>query len=165
MAAIQNVRIHHEMILTWLILNPERTQGECAAEFGVTEAWLSTIVNSDCFQARWAERRASMCAGADSVVLGSVREVALKGLRRLADKVETECDTEVLLNTTDKLLGRLGYGPKTAGPTVSTQNNVFLVNQELLAEARARIAAQGKQYVPPPMVEVLDAEARNDAES
>lgn len=163
MAEIKSVRIHHEMILTWLILNPARTQGECAAEFGVTEAWLSTVINSDCFQARWAERRAAMAGGVDGVLIGAAREVALKSLRRLSEKVDCVEDPELLLNTTDKLLGRLGFGPKTAGaagPNIGTQN-VFVVDQDLLAQARARIAAQGQAATPvltAPTVELLDAD-------
>lgn len=165
MAEIKNVRIHHEMILTWLILNPEKTQGECAREFGVTEAWLSTVVNSDCFRARWAERRAAMAAGVDQTLMGAAREVALKGLARLSAKVDVIEDTDFLLNTTDKLLGRLGFGPKTQAQTANTYTqNVYMVDQDLLAAARARIASQGQAYVPVPQVEILDAQELRDAE-
>ena len=62
---ISRVKIHHEQILTWLILNPDKTQGECAAHFGVTETWLSIIINSDVFQSRWRERRDFMAEHAD----------------------------------------------------------------------------------------------------
>lgn len=158
MAEIKNVRIHHEMILTWLILNPSRSQGECAAEFGVTEPWLSTVINSDCFQARWAERRAAMAGGVDGVLMGAARGVALRALERLGQKVEVAEDPELLLNTTDKLLGRLGFGPKTQAQAPGFTQNVFMVDQGLLAEARARIAAQGAATsLPNPAVELLDA--------
>lgn len=165
MAEIQSVRIHHEMILTWLITNPDKTQGECAREFNVTEVWLSTVINSDVFQARWAERRTAMANGVDGQIMASAKTVALKALARLEKVVEVSPDPELILSTTDKLLGRLGYGPKTTGAAVSvTQNNTFLsVDAATLAEARKRITAQLPPPETPITIEVTDIQVEESA--
>jgi len=119
---ISRVKIHHEQILTWLILNPDKTQGECAAHFGVTETWLSIIINSDVFQSRWRERRDFMAEHADKNIMGLMREAATKGLGKLIDKIDTSADPEFLLAATDKILNRMGYGPKSGGATVTVTN-------------------------------------------
>lgn len=147
MAQIQNMRISHEMILNWLILNPEKTQNECAELFGVTAAWLSTVINSDCFQARWAERKMHLADGTERLATAKMRAVVDKGLERLERMVEVVPDPKFVLDTTDKLLARLGYGPKT-GAGIGQQNvqinNTFQVSRDVLAAARGEITAQGE---------------------
>lgn len=146
---IDKMRISHEMILNWLMLNPEKTQGECAREFGVTEPWLSVIVNSDVFKARWIERRHMMDSRAVSLAEAKMRGVVDKGLERLDKLVEVSADPEFVLNTTDKLLGRLGYGPKTgAGLQVNVQQNNFSVPREVLEAARGMIDAEPIRQLP-----------------
>lgn len=141
---IKKMRISHEMILNWLMLNPEKTQGVCAKEFGVTEAWLSTVINSDCFQARWTARRMMMDKRSVELAEAKMRGVVDRGLERLEEMVETSPDPRFVLDTTDKILGRLGYGPKTgAGLSVNVQANTFMVSKEVLAAARGEIVESG----------------------
>jgi len=89
------------------------TQGDLAKEFGVTEAWMSCIINSDSFQARLAERKAEIV---DPLIRGDMEE-AIKGLvtrsvgilrERLEKKPTFENALEVF-----KAAGRnLGLGQK-----------------------------------------------------
>lgn len=47
----------HEAIIDVIISCPQMTKGEIASYFGYTQAWLSTLMNSDAFQMQLAERR------------------------------------------------------------------------------------------------------------
>ena len=150
---IQKMRITHEQILNWLLLNPEKSQGECAKFFNVTEPWLSVIINSDVFQQRYLEKRLMMDRRVTDVLEAKARDVVDKGLDRLAEIIPVATDPRLILDTTDKLLGRLGYGPKTAAQQVNVQANVYSISAADLAQARASINAP----TPAPQVEVLDA--------
>ena len=145
---IKKMSISHEMILNWLVMNPEKTQNECAEFFGVTPAWLSVVVNSDCFQARWIQRRQMLATGVVALAESKMRGVIDKGLDRLERLVEVSPDPGFVLETTDKLLGRLGYGPKT-GPSVqiNTQNN-YAISRDVLDQARRIITEGGEQREP-----------------
>jgi hypothetical protein len=145
MAAVQlqNVRLRHQAIADWLIANPDRSQGECAQAFGLTQAWLSVIINSDIFkeyiQARLAE--------VSTPVLYSLREkllgVAHRAVEKLGSCVDNSQDPEYILAAADKALHRLGYAP-TRGPAVhvsgptNQQTNVYVVDRETLDGARRR---------------------------
>ena len=144
---ISRVKIHHEQILTWLILNPDKTQGECAAHFGVTETWLSIIINSDVFQSRWRERRDFMAEHADKNIMGLMREAATKGLGKLIDKIDTSADPEFLLAATDKILNRMGYGPKAGGATVTVTNTAIQITAADLQAGRAVIESTGQAFL------------------
>lgn len=167
---IQKMNINHELILNWLILNPEKTQGECAEYFGVTQAWLSVIVNSDCFQARWAEKKMFMDKGIVSLTQAQLSAVASKGLERLEKMVESSVDPEFVLNTTNKALERLGYGPKNTPSSVSVtqQINNYTVDKDLLARARGQILdanvaqaiADKESELPTVKVELLEPEKK-----
>lgn len=164
MAQIAKMRISHELILDWLLLNPDKTQNECAAYFDVTPAWLSTVVNSDCFKARLATRRLALDHKVGDLTIGKIQGVVDKGLERLDEMIPLVQDPAFILNTTDKLLHRLGYGPRPGvGVQFNTQvNNTFTVNRTVLAEARAGIHAAGAALANPegpPPVAVLEAPA------
>ena len=136
---IAQMRISHELILNWLVLNPEKTQGECATYFGITEAWLSVVINSDVFQARWAQRKHFIADQTDKLMIAKARGVVDKGLDRLETLVENSQDPAFILQTTDKMMGRLGFGHKPVGPTVTVTQNNLTVDAGTLAAARQSI--------------------------
>lgn len=150
---IKKMRITHEMILNWMMLNPEKSQGECAEFFNVTQSWISIIVNSDVFKMRWLQKRQMLDRRSLEVAEAKMRGVVDKGLDRLEQMVEVSEDPTFVLNTTDKLLGRLGYGAKAPAQSVNVQQNTFLVSKEMLAEARRVIDA------PRPELRTLEAPA------
>jgi len=55
--AIQKLRYSHEAMIDMLIAEPWIAQGELAQRFGMSPSWISTIICSDLFQSRLAERR------------------------------------------------------------------------------------------------------------
>ena len=50
MAEIARLNTTHEMLMNWLVCNPEKSLRECADHFGYTQSWLSQIIHSDIFQ-------------------------------------------------------------------------------------------------------------------
>lgn len=136
---IAQMRISHELILNWLVLNPEKTQGDCAQHFGITEAWLSVVINSDVFKARWEQRKAFMADQTDKLMIAQARGVVSEGLQKLEKLVKDSQDPAFVLQTTDKLMGRLGFGHKPAGMQVQLTQNNLLVDAATVAAARASI--------------------------
>lgn len=156
---IAKMRISHELILNWLVLNPEKTQGDCAKHFNVTEAWLSVVINSDVFQARWAERKSFLADQTDKLIIAQTRGVVNEGLNRLETLVRSSQDPAFVLSTTDKLMGRLGFGQKTVGAPISVTQNNITVDSATLAAARASIlgaatAEAARQNSEPEVIDV-----------
>lgn len=152
---IAKVAPRHEQIINWFIANPHRTNADCAAFFGITQAWLSTIKRSDAYQARMRacldemaeETRSEYLAQLDLGTLGKIQVAADLAVERLTEKIEIADDPEFLLNCTDKLLHRMGFAPKSTPVLAAPQtvnNNTLNVNVSAgdLAEARLLIAGR-----------------------
>jgi hypothetical protein len=146
---IQKVAPKHEQIINWFIANPHRRNADCAAFFGVTQTWLSTIKRSDAYKARMEQRLTEMAADVreafieqmDLNTLGKLGVAADIALDRLTEKLETADDPEFLLDATDKLCHRLGFAPKSTpiavGPTNVTNNTMNIsISAGDLAAAR-----------------------------
>lgn len=148
--SIQKVAPKHEQIINWFIANPHRRNSDCAAFFGVTQTWLSTIKRSDAYKARMNQRLTEMAADVreafieqmDLGTLGKLGIAADIALDRLTDQLETCDDPEFLLDATDKLCHRLGFAPKSTPISTGPQsivNNTMNVSISAgdLADARA----------------------------
>lgn len=142
---IQTISHKHQAIADWLIANPEKTQGECAAAFGITQAWLSIVINSDIFQDYLQQRYAEVA----TPVVFSLREkllgVAHRAVEKLGTAVDNSQDPEFILAAADRALHRLGYAP-AKGPTVAVQNNIA-VNAPTLAVDAATLSAARAKYL------------------
>lgn len=114
---------------------------EAAAEFGVTQAWLSTVKNSDAFIDYFQRLSA---AHSEALLLG-VREKAIAtadaAVGEIQRRLEVSAETiplNQLLDISDVLLKRTGHGEgRSQAPTVSV--HLGLVSKEELAEARLRM--------------------------
>jgi len=141
MPAIKQLSIRHEAIMEWLIANPQKKLRECAATFGVSQAWLSCIVHSQAFQSRYRELVEENLDARVLPLREKLTGVAALGVQKLGVMIEASTDPDFIAGATDKMLHRLGYAPKTqaqsapgAGPV---QLNVFnSVSPELLEQAR-----------------------------
>jgi predicted transcriptional regulator len=82
------IRYNHQALADMLISNPGISQREVAARMGYTEAWVSTIITSDAFQAYLASRREEMV---DPEVRLSLRErvtaLTTKSMQILQEKL------------------------------------------------------------------------------
>jgi hypothetical protein len=150
MAEIKTIRHQHSMIMNWLVLNPHRSQKECADHFGVTQAWLSTVINSDVFQAEFQQKLQNIHVRCAEGIPEKLRVVADIALDKLADKISMSEDPEFILDAADKALHRMGYAPASArngygaGQGVQVnQQNVFMLSKEDLEQARGVMRNQG----------------------
>ena len=149
MADIQKISHTHEAILNWLILNPERSLRECADAFGYTQPWLSTLIHSDIFQMALKERQQNVANRVAQSIPERLQSVADVALDKLATMVEVSEDPEFVLDASDRVLHRMGFAPQSArnpagspsqGLVQNTQNNVFILGEADLAEARQIMA-------------------------
>jgi hypothetical protein len=76
MPEIAKVRYTHDACIDKILACPDISQNDLAAEFGYSATWISTIVNSDAFQARLAERKKELI----DPVIALAMEERLKGL-------------------------------------------------------------------------------------
>lgn len=146
---IKAISFSHEALINWLIMNPDRPMRDAAAYFGYTQAWLSTIVHSDIFQAKLSDRQDEVFANVASDLPAKLRAATDLALSGLTEKLETTGDAKFLLDATDKLLHRMGYAPASArNPVGVTQvnntqiNNTYSVCADDLAQARALAKAR-----------------------
>lgn len=159
---ICKVAPRHEQIINWFIANPHRKNSDCAAFFGVTQAWLSTIKRSDAYQARMRQRLDEMAGDVREEfieqmgmgMLGKLSVAADLALDKLTEKIEAADDPEYLLDCTDKLLHRMGFAPKSTPVALSPQtvnNNTLNVNVSAgdLAEARQLLGNTMQALSPP----------------
>lgn len=123
---IARVRYTHEAMIDLLIENPAISQNELALRFGYSASWISTIMASDAFQARLAERREAIV---DPALRANVK-TQLEGLTlrsmeilraKLAGPPETVSD-QTALRTLEVSARAAGYGART--PQVAVQVNI-----------------------------------------
>ena len=156
---IKSVSHMHEAIMNWMLLNPGLPMRYCAQEFGVSQSWLSVLKNSNLFRARLAEKQKEVDVAVQEHVIGleeKMKGVAELGVERLAAMVEDSKDPKFLLDVTDKVLNRLGYGRPAPAPGqgahINEQNNFYVTSSAELSRARDKIRGRA-----PPAVEVLPA--------
>lgn len=86
---IDKVRYSHVDMVDFIIANPWISQGEIAARYGYTQAWVSTILASDAFQAKMAERREEVI---DPAMKATIEErfkaLTIQSLKRLMEKLD-----------------------------------------------------------------------------
>lgn len=140
-AQIARVSPWHQRFAMWLLVHGE-TKGwgkAAAAEFNVTQAWLSTVYHSDAFQEYYKQLREKH----EGALLQSVSEKLVGALGQsldiLQEKLETEGKAlpyETILETVDVLAKR---GTPAQRPGEQQQVAVALVTQEELAAFRDRM--------------------------
>ncbi len=166
MPAPKQMRWYYSAIIDWMLANPGKPLSECAAHVHKSQAWLSTIINSDMFKAALAARKEAFQQQHDMLLLDRTAKVAAKSMDLILDVMEKKKDTvpiDVLAKIGDGALQRLGYGVKAAPAPVSVnvhQNNTTVavpVTAEDLQAARMalRAAEQNRAAVRalPPLLE------------
>lgn len=147
---IRRLNFSHEAIARWMLENPDKDLGDCAAQFGYTKGWLSIIIHSDAFAAHYRRLQDN----ADDLVVADIpakmRGVAGLALEALADQVvaaaedKTVAPREFLLRTSEALLSKLGYGNNAKGGVninvpPGGKASVVVVDGDTLDRARAKL--------------------------
>ena len=142
MNQVKKVSFWHESIVDWELQNPEKSMGDCALYFGVTEPWLSVIRNSDIFKEYAALRRGEHSENVSLSIVERAEAVAGVSLEVLEERIQKERNTiglGIVNDTAAMALKALGFGQKQdgRGGGNSTQVNIVLgADPELLARAR-----------------------------
>lgn len=134
---IKDLNHTHEGILRWLIANPDRPLRECAAVMGVTQAWLSVIINSDLFRVRLDELQREYTFSVTQSLEEKLTTAADIALDRLITELEKTTDSEFVLSAADKLLKSKGFGAKASAAPVQVNNyNIQGVDASFLSAQR-----------------------------
>jgi hypothetical protein len=119
----------HEAVIDMWLVDPTLKQGEIAAALGKTQAWLSILVNSDAFRAKYAARKAELVdpyisEGAETRLRAVVSEAANELLERitLAPKAVSTKDLTAVVGAASRALG---MGAGAAGP--SFQQTLYVI--------------------------------------
>lgn len=145
---LKTLRPRHHSIMDFMLANPRIPYSAVAAEFGVTQAWLSTVINSDIFRAQLAARRSLMDDHVNRDICGRLQRLAKKGLdemEAILDDEEVSASTKLEVAKTS--LTALGYlGNKGSSPVqvnIQTNNQTNIqTRSDILQAARDRLQAQ-----------------------
>lgn len=154
MPELKNISVKHDQIITWMIANPGVPLSICAAQFGITQSWLSSLIHSDLFQAKIRERQDDAFDEVKISVRDRITALAHESLKRLTDRVMVETDVDKISNASEVALKALGFGaPKVNGNGQSTITINNVVDKDVLAQARQRmegrtIEGQAQHVVP-----------------
>ena len=115
---VQGVRYTHDAMIDLLITEPGISQNRIASYFGYSAPWVSTIMASDAFQVRLAQRRGELI---DPTIAASIEErfkaltvASVEKLMRMIGQPEIAVDPEILLKAAAlgaKSLGIGGHAP------------------------------------------------------
>jgi hypothetical protein len=114
---------------------PGGRYAEASRALGVSENWISIVVNSDVYQQEYRRRHRAMQKQIEAKVMG----VMGQALERLSDQLETTDDPRFILRTVDILAGAYIKVDtnRTGGTTQNIQQNAFVVDPETLRRIRA----------------------------
>ena len=136
----------HESILDWELNNPDKSMGECALTFGVTETWLSIIRNSDIYKEYAAQRRILHNENVSKSIIERVEEVAGVSLEVLQERIDRERHTiglGIVNDTCGMALKALGFGVKHGGEGSQVNVMIGVASPELLDRAREKMRLIG----------------------
>jgi hypothetical protein len=140
---ITNLSVTHNAIADWLIANPGKGQNaKCAAHFNISESWLSTLKQSDAFQALLKSKQEDVFEEVIIPLEEKIAGVAHASVEKLGEMLQETNDGRLVKDIFDSALDKMGYGAKharAAGGAPLVQNNTLIVSDPAaLAEARAR---------------------------
>jgi hypothetical protein len=164
---IQKVRYSHDAMIDLIIENPWVHQNELAAHFGYSPAWISTVMATDMFKARLAQRRDEVIDPALKASLEErFRAVVTKSLQVLQEKLEAPVVPDNLVLRAVELGAKaLGLGGNAqAAPMAYPVDHLNNLAGRLLAlQARTRGEVQDVPFVEEVRIEPLAGSSRSSA--
>jgi len=146
---LQDLSYRHEAILDWMLLNPDKSQNDCARALGYSVAWLSVVVNSDLFQARLAMLHQEKREHGIFTIAEKLAGLADLAIEKTIKSVEVSADPGFVLSAAEVALKRLGYGAKAPVPTgPTTINNTMVVATETGLREAVEIMREVKRNTP-----------------
>jgi hypothetical protein len=131
--------------MQWLMVNPEKPLGDCALHFNVSQPWLSTIIHSDVFQAKYQKLLGDQYDERVLPLRDKLIGLSHLALDRLAEKVSLENDPKVLTDVVRSSTRALGMG--VGGTTVKMNMGDGARVQIMTAVPPDEIAAARARYI------------------
>jgi len=145
---LKTMKPKHQLLAQYMLVNPGTTQGELAVEFSMTQSWVSIIVNSHAFAEYMAMLNETLLQEQVIPLRDKLLGVSHRAVEKLGDCVDKSSDPRFILDAADKTLHRLGYAPRSGtdgGNNIThIQQNVFMADKDLLAEARSTMLRQAE---------------------
>ncbi|WP_322496966.1 hypothetical protein [Chloroflexus sp.] len=114
------LRYTHQAMCDVIVQNPGISQNQLAALFGYTPAWVSTVINSDAFQALLAQRREELVDPEIRLTIEErYRALAAESLRVLQAKMARPADQvsdNLALKAAELSAKALGLGGNASPP-------------------------------------------------
>jgi hypothetical protein len=116
---LKRVRYTHEAMVDFILANPGISQNQIASHFGYTPSWVSTVLNSDSFQAYFGTRKEELVDPALAATINErLRAVADQSLKVILEKLsKTQVEDEFALQSAKLATAALGYGAKAPAGT------------------------------------------------
>jgi hypothetical protein len=142
MHQLQDLSHRHQAIIDWLILNPDKGLGDCAAHFNYTKVWLSNIVHSDMFQAAYQEQCKARHALAVHTLVNEMGGLTALAIDKTREKLEGGQASERFLGDTLRTsLAALGYGAGNGNGNGNGHSTINVqVNAPTIIAAREKAA-------------------------
>jgi hypothetical protein len=107
----------YEAIIDYMLTNPHMKQQEIALMIGCTGPWLSQIINSNGFQARYQIRRLELGKDQERSITARIFEMADKAADRVLSELDKgeECDANFALDASSRALRAIGFGAPQSG--------------------------------------------------
>jgi len=140
-AQIKKVSNWNEALSEYMIMYPEHRSWQAAQFFGVTEAWLSTVKNSDAFKDYHSRKRLEHAERISTSTVDKLEALSEICLDELTEKVEAQ--REVIPITTLLSIGKfsmeaLGFGTKNNVNLTLQQDNRSVVVNDVSALEKSR---------------------------
>lgn len=122
----KRARVDLPMLVDEVLSSPGASLGELSRKFGLSRAWLSTVMNSDAFGEMLQARRAEVV---DPVVAAKLNDKLLAlaevSAEVVTERVEAGGDAKLALKAIEVATRALGMG--AAKSTVNVQQNAYVV--------------------------------------
>lgn len=145
--AVLKLSAWHAAIVDWEFEFPEKSNKDCAEHFGVTEAWMSRLRNSDLFIEYRETRRLDHNDKISETIIDKTTKVAGLALDVMAERIDqdrADISLSTLREAGEMTLKALGFGaanPNINQPgTVNNTVNIGVASQGALADAREQMA-------------------------
>jgi hypothetical protein len=139
---IKKISYRHEGVATWMLTNPDKSLSDCAAALGYTKVWISTLANTDAFQAYYQARAKEFGAFTTQSIHNKLRGLASICIDEAAERVTDNRVSERFLGDVMRdTLKSLGYGATEVQPLEIHRHEHLHVDSTLLEQARERALA------------------------
>lgn len=159
---LKRVRWNHAEIIDFMIANPQARQREIAAEFGLSESWLSICINSDSFKAALQERRAEIVDPRLTATIDDrLSAVAAVSMEMVLERLQAPLapsDT-FLTNVAKMSLEAMGFGSK--GGQAAQGGGV-----QVIVNVPGKAASTGdwsERWSRPPLAQIVEVKGDSDA--